>query len=807
MLGIAVNAPSYGLVVTRTSDLHRNPVLRALAIALATIVLAAACGGSESTTGGSNTGESPEAATAAPQESETQPDLAEPQAAEEEVVVSEESDSDDAPESDGETAEATEPEAPSDPFTATLRPSVNQLHVLGAEPGTTLELVRDNAAVASGTADEFGSFLWRDIDAGDYTVTAVDAISDSVTVTSIGDLPPAEFYTDQIIDPGFGYVTTRDGTTLSLNVSLPGGDGPFPTVVEYSGYAPSNPADTTSPLLYNTLGFAYVGVNMRGTGCSGGSFQFFEPIQRLDGYDMIEAIAAQPWVEHNKVGMVGISYPGISQLFVAETQPPSLAAITPLSVIDDTFRSTLYPGGVLNTGFAVDWSNQRQSSSAPYGQGWEQGQVDAGDTICEDNQLLRGQNPDALELILDNEFYEPAIADELAPIGFVDQINVPVFMAGAWQDEQTGGHFPAMINAFTSSPAVFATMVNGSHTESLSPAILERYIAFLDLYVARRVPGAGAALAAPLLSSNLTGQAVTLSLDPRFDGLDYEAAVAEFEADALVRVLFEEGASDGFAPGAPAPRYEAAFDQWPPDGTATTWYLQGDGSLASSPAGASDPTSYVSDPDALPPTTYSGGTSGVWQASVDYDWQPIAPGTGADWLSTPLPADVVTVGPGSLDLWIQADAADVDLEITLTEVRPNGDEVYVQSGWLRASHRALDESLSTPISPVHTHLATDAAPLPPGEFSALRVELFPFAHAFRAGSQLRITVDAPGGARPLWAFAETFAGGANVSIAHDDAHPSALVLNVVEGIDVPAEYPACEALRSQPCRTYVELDD
>ena len=51
--------------------------------------------------------------------------------------------------------------------------------------------------------------------------------------------------------------------------------------------------------------------------------------------------------------MVGISYPGICQLYVARTQPPSLAAITPLSVIDDTYRGTLYPGGILNTGFAV----------------------------------------------------------------------------------------------------------------------------------------------------------------------------------------------------------------------------------------------------------------------------------------------------------------------------------------------------------------------------------------------------------------------------------------------------------------------
>ncbi len=92
------------------------------------------------------------------------------------------------------------------------------------------------------------------------------------------------------------------------------------------------------------MGYAYVGVNIRGTGCSGGSFLPFEPVQSLDGYDAIETIAAQPWVKGHKVGMVGISYPGIEQLYVARTTPPHLAAITPLSVIDDTYRGTLWPG-------------------------------------------------------------------------------------------------------------------------------------------------------------------------------------------------------------------------------------------------------------------------------------------------------------------------------------------------------------------------------------------------------------------------------------------------------------------------------
>ena len=83
----------------------------------------------------------------------------------------------------------------------------------------------------------------------------------------------------------------------------------------------------------------------------------------------------------------------------------------------------------------------------------------------------------------------------------------------------------------------------------------------------------------------------------------------------------------------------------------------------------------------------------------------------------------------------------------------------------------------------------------------MRIELFPVAHAFRAGSRVRITVDAPGGNRPVWAF-ETIADGETVEIAHDADHPSRLVLSVVDGVSVPPEPPACGSLRGQPCRPY-----
>ena len=260
--------------------------------------------------------------------------------------------------------------------------------------------------------------------------------------------------TTQTLNNGFGFIKTRDGTTLSANVSFPslGSPGPYPTVVEYSGYDPSNPAETTFPQLFNALGFAYVGVNIRGTGCSGGSFLPFEPVQSLDGYDAIETIAAQPWAKFHKVGMVGISYPGIEQLYVARTRPPHLSAITPLSVIDDSYRGTLWPGGILNTGFAEPWAIAARRGRQAVRRGL--GARDERATECDANQLVRLQNPDPVALIEDNPFYNKTYYQQIDPSRFVHQINVPVYLAGAWQDEQTGGHFPAFLHKFTQLAAL-----------------------------------------------------------------------------------------------------------------------------------------------------------------------------------------------------------------------------------------------------------------------------------------------------------------------------------------------------------------
>jgi predicted acyl esterase len=704
--------------------------------------------------------------------------------------------------------------APPPPFT--VRPGTQQLEVLDATTGTPLQLIRNGAVVGTGTVDAGGSFEWRQLPVGTYGVQVTGSPGTLVggqKVTSFhAPPPPQSLYDGQTLTNGFNFIETRDGTTLSANVVLPGpaDQGPYPTVVEYSGYDPSNPRNTTFPTLFNALGFAYVGVNIRGTGCSGGSFLPFEPVQSLDGYDAIETIAAQPWAKFHKVGMVGISYPGIEQLYVARTQPPHLSAITPLSVIDDTYRGTLWPGGILNTGFATPWATDRAHQAAPYGEGWEHDPDPAnpGDNpTCDANQAVRLQNPDPVSTIEDNPFYNKTYYQRIDPNRFVGKINVPVYLAGAWQDEQTGGHFPDFLGKFTSSPHLFATMSNGSHTESLSLGEFGRYADFIYLYVGREVPKSIKYIAGPLLAAQLTGvSGLHMPTGNNYAGLSFKQAKRLYNSAPPIRVLFEEGAAKGQPSGAPLPRFEHSFTSWPiPGASIKRMWLTPRGKLLDRRvrrgAAKARPRSFSADATALPATDYSGSGSAIWGAHPSYHWKQIPKGKGLGWITPPLKKGMVTIGSGSLNVWVKSATKDIDLEATVSDVRPNGREVYVQSGWLRASHRALIPGRSTATKPVHTDLEADAKSMPQGKYQLLRIEILPFAQPFRAGDRLRITLDPPGGARPLWAF-DTLDHGQHVTIATDKRHQSSLVLSVVHGVDVPTKAPPCRSLRSQPCRTY-----
>jgi predicted acyl esterase len=702
----------------------------------------------------------------------------------------------------------------------TVHPGAGLVAVTDAAPGTTLVLAdRRGHEVGRGVVDRFGSLLFRQLRQGARYVVRDAAGGDGVAarVLRLDDHPPPSFYTAQRLDDGLGYITTRDGTRLAAMVRPPLGkqlsDGPFPTVIEYSGYAAADP-DTPQPtsLIASALGYATVGVNMRGSGCSGGTLELFDLPTTADGYDVVEVVAAQPWVQGGKVGMVGISFPGISQTFVAGARPPHLAAVTPMSIIADIYRAPGFPGGIFNTGFAQTWLQDRKDDAEPApegGQAWAIKRVNAGDTVCRDDQRLRLQTQDPLAFVEDHPFYEPAIMAARSPINWVHRIAVPAFFASAWQDEQTGGDFASLLARIPRRRDVKITTTNGVHSSTVDPQILWRWLEFLDLYVAGRVPDTSRlALIAPFIYPQVLGAGTPTPPLPadRFAGVtDVAKARRRFEADPHVRVLFENGAGSA-TPGLPAPTFAMGFDRWPPrEAKATAWHLDADGVLATSRARGGGEDAWRPDPSVRPQQTLPGqDQEQSWEIVPAYDWEPLVGDTAVAWATPPLDHDVTIAGFSSLDLWLASTAPDTDLQVTLSEVRPDGLETYVQNGWLRASHRKLDRRTSSRLEPRPTHLARDARRLPVGRPTRVRVGLFAVAHVFRAGSRIRVSVEAPGGDRTRWDFDTPATGGGVVDrVLHDGAHRSRLLLPVLRAATPPSALPPCPGLRGEPCRTYV----
>jgi len=511
-----------------------------------------------------------------------------------------------------------------------------------------------------------------------YRVRSGGQTSTPVSVTGPTDPAPPFLYDLDQLKPGFGYLTTRDDTTLSINVTLPrdGSVGPWPVVVDYSGYDPSQPGDPPQealPLAYQ--GYVVVGVNVRGTGCSGGAFNFFETLQSLDGYDVVETVARQTR-SNGDVGLVGISYPGITQLFVAQTRPPHLRAITPLSVIADTYRSTAYPGGILNTGFALGWAADRDAGAQPAARPWVRSRINGGDRVCSANQAPRLQSTPLASTLRNTPYYQP-FEDQLAPRTFVDRIDVPVYLAGQFQDEQTGGDFSTMVPNFAPSTKLKVTLTNGTHVEPLGPEQATRVLEFIDFYVGRRIPHLNPVLrfALPVAFGQIFDTAdVTLPPD-RFAGYpSYGAALAAYEAEPKVRVRWENGA--GRDPGEPFATAESRFADWPVPGTiARTWYLQPDGALGDEPSTVPDGeprgvSAFTYDPSSKPASTTPGGADQLWHKDQGLVWKPLVEGDSSSFVTDPFTDETALAGWGSVDLWLRSTETDTDLEAPSPKFAP-----------------------------------------------------------------------------------------------------------------------------------------
>jgi predicted acyl esterase len=125
-----------------------------------------------------------------------------------------------------------------------------------------------------------------------------------------------------------------------------------------------------------------------------------------------------------------------------------------------------------------------------------------------------------------------------------------------------------------------------------------------------------------------------------------------------------------------------------------------------------------------------------------------AMGDGVTFMSAPLDKETEITGPLAARLHVSSTTEDADLFLVFRVFTPDLREITfmgaidphtpIAQGWLRASHRKLDDKLSKPWRPYHAH--DEKQPLKKGEVVPLDIELWPTSIVVPAGHRLALTV-------------------------------------------------------------------
>ena len=612
---------------------------------------------------------------------------------------------------------------------------------------------------------------------------------------------------DDLPRTSYGYIPvaqgTLDATELHYKVTLPDpatwGPGPYPTVVDYSGYRPGIYIYDGLDDRFLAAGYAVAGVNIRGTGCSGGKFDYFEPLQSRDGAEAIEYLAKQGW-SNGRVGMVGKSYPGITQLFVASEKPPSLKAIVPGHVFGDLYRDVPFPGGIMNVTFAAGWSAGRLTDQvgAPSqydDTSWQAYYEKTGDAKCLRYQADHAPNPvfnPFVRALQPQNSWDNDLFHERSPFWWADKIDAPTMLVEAWQDEQVGSRATHLLERLDVPWKFVAT--NGDHGEYYGEQVFPHILRFLAYELKQQVPAGEEKTVTETVTvpqklpngkDHPTKKTTTTVTRPE----TFAEALARFRDEDDVRINWENGAAGGRRSA-----WSETYPTWPVVRPESAWKLQlGYDDTLAPDTRYGPPAEYTYAPEYG--SQQRGGEEIAGEPPATWDDRP-PEGPAVTFTTAPFQDDKVLLGSASLNMVVTSTAPDTDFEVTLSEVRPDGKEMFVQQGWLRASHRKLDPALSTELRPFQTHLVTDTMPLNPLEAATVRIEIFPFGHVFRTGSRLRVTVAAPHAQPDLWGFAAIPVPAQNRIFMWPDSY---IALPLVTGASAKAPLPSC-TLRNQPCR-------
>jgi predicted acyl esterase len=499
-------------------------------------------------------------------------------------------------------------------------------------------------------------------------------------------------------------IPVRDGARLKADIFRPKGGGRFPAIMNIGGYRKDKiwvpPADleekanpymnweTVNPLWWIPRGYIAIRVDTRGSGKSPGRFDPWSRQEALDFYDCIEWAAKQRWC-NGRIGTSGISYFAMNQWLVAGLKPPSLKAIIPWEGAADMYRDLAYHGGLFCLGFVGNWYNNHMA-----------------------HHLLgkpQEHNPDALS---SNWLWE--YMSHSLDTGWFDQrradwgrIEVPMLSAGNWSG--MGLHLRGNTEGFTRAASLLKKLRihAGTHYHPFYSEDGRRdQLRFFDYW--------------------LKGKRNGVMDEPP------------------VKLLIRKGGKDNYQ--------WRSEREWPLRRTRWTRFYLNPARVAVRNREPAEGLLDLNPPKRKSAVRYSAtGMSKAGIASASWTSTALAgslPRLGVSFETAPLKEDLEVTGPVVLTLWVSSTTEDMDLFATLRNIDRDGADVWeigqqqqnvpVAKGWLRASHRGLDRTLSRPHRPYHAH--DRRLWLAANEPVRVDIEIWPTCMVFRKGHRIRLDI-------------------------------------------------------------------
>jgi uncharacterized protein len=533
-------------------------------------------------------------------------------------------------------------------------------------------------------------------------------------------------------------IQMSDGVEVSVRVYRPDGEGPFPTLFAASPYRYDND-DVPETMVffwhevgpihwYVSRGYAYVHLDVRGSGRSGGDYGFFSARERRDLYEVIEWIAEQSW-SNGKIGGIGQSYYAAAQWCMAAERPPHLTCIAPYDGHIDYYRGWFYSGGIYGN----------------FTQVWWNGSVRLANRSPANGEHPRQIHYDLVDDVMDHPLID-AFWDERSIDHLLAEVDIPVYSVGIWIKRDL--HLAGNVRGWQ--------LVKGPKKLAFSGALtLPQTLAeFASIAFHERV-------LAPFYDHYLKGEQT-----------DYQARPPVEYAIGGTKTI-------------------ASSDTWPPNGTIShRLYLRdrptgtltslNDGALSVEAPSAEGATSY-----AYPDPQWAIGPVVLTPTGPD----PIRRVT--TFTSQVLATDLLLTGAPVLTLHLSSTRDDANVIAKLSVQQPQSAEdraagrqpaaQIISKGWLRASHRALDAAKSIGGLPYHAHRQRE--PLIPDEVYELQIEMTPLAHRLPAGSRLRLELTCADSTVTDLQFTHAYTPEmvGTDTYHHSAAYPSALTLPVLEG--------------------------